>query len=145
MHGSFMFDLLYKNDMVNTMDKALTVASRRMSLVASNVANIDTPDYKTRDLPFHETLKAILDNERRHNLPMSRANARHIPSPNANASPFSSVDQVINAYERNDGNDVNLDKENMKIMQTRGTHNLAAAFAQSAIRKVLTAIREGGR
>ena len=140
-----MFDLLSKNDMVNTMDKALTVASRRMSLVASNVANIDTPGYQTRDLPFHETLKAILNNEHRQALPMSRTHARHIPSPRDNASPFSSVNQVVNAYERNDGNDVNLDKETMKIMQTRGTYNQAALFTQSAIRRVFTAIREGGR
>jgi len=145
LHGSLMFDLLSKNDMVNTMDKALTVASRRMSLVASNVANIDTPDYKTRDLPFHETLQAVLRNEYRHSLPMSRTHEKHIPSPNGNASPFSSVNQVVNAYERNDGNDVNLDKETMKVMQTRGAYNQAALFTQSAIRRVLTAIREGGR
>jgi len=140
-----MFDLLSKNDMVNTMDKAMTVASRRMTLVASNLANIDTPEYRTRDFPFHETLLALLNNEFRQPLPMTRTNPMHLPGIEENAMPFSSVDQVCSAYERNDGNDVKLDKETMKLMQTRGSFSQATLFTQSALRRVFTAIREGGK
>jgi flagellar basal-body rod protein FlgB len=140
-----MFDLLSKNDMVHTMDKAMTVASRRMALVASNLSNIDTPEYRTRDLPFNETLLAILNNEYRQPLPMTRTHPMHLSGINDNATPFSSVDQVCSAYERNDGNDVKLDKETMKLMQTKGSFSQATLFTQSAIRRVFTAIREGAK
>ncbi|MDR2697649.1 MAG: flagellar basal body rod protein FlgB [Holophagales bacterium] len=140
-----MFDLLSKNDMVNTMDKAMTVASRRMTLVASNLANIDTPEYRTRDFPFHETLQAILNNECGQPLPIARTNPMHLCGIEDKGLPFSSVDQVCSAYERNDGNDVKLDKETMKLMQTRGSFSQAALFTQSAIRRVFTAIREGAK
>jgi len=131
--------------MVKTMDKAMTVASRRMTLVASNLSNIDTPEYRTRDFPFNETLKALLDNEFRQPLPMTRTNPKHFPGIEENAMPFSVVDQVCSAYERNDGNDVKLDKEMMKLMQTRGSFTQATLFTQSALRRVFTAIREGGK
>ena len=47
------------------------------------------------------------------------------------------------AYERNDGNDVNLDQENMKLMRAQATYQLASNFAQTAVRKILQTIRDG--
>ncbi|MDR1841723.1 MAG: flagellar basal body rod protein FlgB [Holophagales bacterium] len=139
-----MFDLLSKTDMVTTMDKTMTVASRRMGLVASNMANIDTPDYRTRDFPFHEVLKDVLDNKPGQSLPIVRTHPMHMCGEDTRTLPYA-LDRAITTYERNDGNDVNLDKENMKVMQTQGTFNQAALFTQTAIRRVLNAIREGGR
>jgi len=139
-----MFDLLSKNDMVTTMDKTMTVASRRMGLVASNVANIDTPGYRTRDFPFHEVLKDVLDDKPGQSLPMSRTHPRHMFGAETRTLPYA-LDRAVTTYERNDLNDVNIDKENMKIMQTQGTFSQATLFAQTAIRKVLSAIRDGGR
>jgi len=139
-----MFDLLSKSDMVNTMDKTMIVASRRMGLVASNIANIDTPDYRTRDFPFHEVLKDVLDEKPGQALPMVRTHPRHMGSPDSTTLPYA-LDRAITKYERNDGNDVNLDSENMKLMQTQGTYSRAALFSQTGIRRILNAIREGGR
>ena len=139
-----MFDLLSKNNMVNMMDKTMTVASRRMGLVASNLANIDTPEYRERDFPFHEVLQNVLCNNKGQDLPMVRTDPRHFCGTATDALPYA-LDGAISAYERNDLNDVNLDKENMKLMQTQGTYSQATLFTQSAIKRVLTAIREGAK
>jgi flagellar basal-body rod protein FlgB len=139
-----MFDLLSKNDMVHTMDKTMLVASRRAGLVASNLSNIDTPGYMTRDFPFHEVLKDVLDGNGRHPLPMARTHPMHMFGCGKDALPYA-LDRAITAYERNDGNDVNLDKEGMKLMQTQGTYSQAAMFTQSAVRRVFSAIREGAK
>jgi len=164
-----MFDLLAKNDMVNTMDKAMTVASRRMALVASNLANIDTPFYRAQDIPFHETLIKALEGENvGHPLHLVRTHPMHIlgrdcrtlpffsdtnpilsfsdSSTNCRTSPlFSDTHQVNSAYERNDFNDVNLDDENMKVMKTQGAFLQASAFTQSALKRVFYAVREGAK
>jgi flagellar basal-body rod protein FlgB len=142
-----MFDLLANNDMVNTMDKAMTVASRRMALVASNLANIDTPFYKAQDLPFHETLIKALEGENiGHPLHLARTHPMHILGNNCRSSlPFSDTDKANSAYERNDFNDVNLDKENMKLMQTQGAFTQASTFTQSALKRVFYAVREGAK
>ncbi|MCL1907767.1 MAG: hypothetical protein FWG12_00175 [Holophagaceae bacterium] len=160
-----MFDLISKNNMVTTMDKAMTVASRRMGLVASNLSNIDTPFYRARDLPFHETLKAMLgeaDNDLGQESPGIRTHPSHLPRAGAcplvrthplhlcpvqdtTAPPPFNIHQAITAYERNDFNDVNLDDENIKLMKTQGTYSQAAAFTQSAVKRIFTAIREGAK
>jgi flagellar basal-body rod protein FlgB len=139
-----MFDLLSKNDMVTTMDKTMLVASRRAGLVASNLSNIDTPGYRTRDFPFHDVLKDVLENKGGHSLPMTRTHPMHMFGFGKEALPYA-LDKAITMYERNDGNDVNLDKEGMKLMQTQGTYSQAAMFTQSAIRRVFGAIREGAK
>ena len=131
--------------MVNTMDKTMTVASRRMGLIASNVANIDTPEYRTRDFPFHEVLKDVLCNNPGQSLPMVRTDPRHFfGTGGGEALPYA-LDKAISTYERNDLNDVSLDKENMKLMQTQGTFTQATLFTQNAVRRVLNAIREGAK
>lgn len=37
-------------------DQVLQVQSRRMELIASNLANTDTPNYKARDIDFRQVL-----------------------------------------------------------------------------------------
>jgi len=147
LHRHKMFDLLAKNDMVNTMDKAMTVASRRMALVASNLANIDTPFYRAQDIPFHETLIKALEGENvGHPLHLVLTHPMHILDRDCRKSLlFSNTHQVNSAYERNDFNDVNLDDENMKLMKTQGAFLQASAFTQSALKRVFYAVREGAK
>jgi flagellar basal body rod protein FlgB len=71
---------------------------------------------------------------------MHIAGSKDIPPP----PPFS-VQRDFSAYERNDFNDVNLDDENVKLMKTQGVYAQASAFAQSAIRRILNAIRDGAK
>jgi flagellar basal-body rod protein FlgB len=139
-----MFDLLSKNDMVNTMDKTMLVSARRQGLVASNLSNIDTPGYRSRDFPFHEVLKDVLDGKNRKTLPMAHTNPMHMLGDGTRPLPYA-LDRAITMYERNDGNDVNLDKEGMKLMQMQGTYSQAALFAQTALKRVFGAIREGAK
>jgi flagellar basal-body rod protein FlgB len=141
-----MFDLLSKNDMVNTMDKTMLVSARRQGLVASNLSNIDTPGYRTRDFPFHEVLKDVLDGEGKHrrSLPMARTSQMHMFGDGTRPLPYA-IDKAITMYERNDANDVNLDKEGMKLMQMQGTYSQAALFTQTALKRVFGAIREGAK
>jgi flagellar basal-body rod protein FlgB len=139
-----MFDLLSSNEMLNTMDKAMTVASRRMALVASDLANIDTPFYRAKDLPFHEPLQAMLDDGSGQHLPIARTHPNHFTNVKPPPPPFT-VQRDLSSYERNDFNDVNLDEENVKLMKTQGVYGQATAFAQAAIKRVLTAVRDGGK
>ena len=55
-----MFDLTRDNMMIQTMDRALTLAAQRQTLIASNLANLDTPGYRTRDFSFEGALRAAL-------------------------------------------------------------------------------------
>lgn len=57
--------------------QALTLRERRSEILAANLANADTPNYKARDLDF----KAVLDQSLSLSKPLEKTQAGHISSP----------------------------------------------------------------
>lgn len=124
------------------MDQSMTLASRRMALIASNMANIDTPGYHTKDFDFNGVLKNELAQLDGNQLPMTRTNPKHFPVISSATLP-ASTDGVRPNYERNDGNDVSLDRESRMLAQTQIAYQLSSNFAQLELRKIRTMIRDG--
>lgn len=130
-----MFDLISSNAMIQATDQSMTLATRRLGLIASNMANIDTPGYHTKDFNFESALKSALDQSDGNQLPMARTDPKHFA--NASSSGLGpSTDQASPAYERNDGNDVSLDQESLKLARTQNDYILASNFAQVEVRKI---------
>lgn len=139
-----MFDLVSSNRMIATMDRSMSLASQRMGLIASNLANIDTPGYRTRDFSFQDALKQELGRIDGNTLPMAQTHAGHLaPAPDLSAA--SSIGPLRPAWERNDGNDVNLDRETTLLARTQSAYSLSASFAQTELRKLYQVIRDGSR
>ena len=130
-----MFDLLSSNPMIQAMDHSMTLATRRMALIASNMANIDTPGYRTQDFSFESALKDAFAQSGGNQLPMSRTDPRHLPAQNGSSLPVA-TDQARPGYERNDGNDVSLDQESLKLAKTQNAYVLSSNFAQVELRKI---------
>lgn len=139
-----MFDLVSQNTQISTMDKAMTTASQRMALIASNLANIDTPGYRTRDFDFNTALKRELGRLDGNTLPMARTQPGHMDGTSSSPSPSPS-DPIRPSWERNDGNDVNLDRETTLLARTQSNYQLASSFAQTELRKIYQLIREGSK
>lgn len=59
--------------------KALGLRSYRQQLLASNIANADTPHYKARDLDFKSALKNALDGDQQRLLDLKRTHRGHLP------------------------------------------------------------------
>ncbi len=140
-----MFDLVSNNPMITTMDRSMTLASQRMALIASNLANIDTPGYRTRDFDFQAALKRALDQQDGKNMPMLCTHPQHLQPPLDLAGGAVSGTLLRPAWERNDGNDVNLDRETTLLARTQSTYSLSASFAQTELRKLYQIIRDGSR
>ena len=45
---------------IDAMANYMTRLSKRQQVVASNIANIDTPGYRTKDISFHATMEELL-------------------------------------------------------------------------------------
>ena len=135
-----MLDLLSHSPMVQAMDRAMTLATRRLDLVAGNLANIDTPGYRTRDFDFHESMKSALQALPGQGLPMTRTDAHHLAGGSGGANP--APQHVATGQERNDGNNVNLDRETMLLQRTQSNYVLASTFLQGEVRRTLQAIRD---
>jgi flagellar basal-body rod protein FlgB len=137
-----MFDLVSNNSMIQMMDRSMTLATRRMTLIAANLANIDTPNYHTQDFSFEKAFKQSMAELDRQLSPSSMpsyftsASSATVPTTNDDAPP---------AYERNDLNDVNLDQQTELLAKTQNIYQLSSGFAQNELRTVLGAIRDAGK
>ena len=127
--------------MIQTMDRSLSLSTRRMELIASNLSNIDTPGYRTKDFDFSTALKAELDQMNHGSTPLTRTNAKHFASTDSGSHP-AVTDPMSPSYERNDGNDVSLDRENMLLARTQTTYQTASTMMQVELRKLYSLIRE---
>lgn len=105
-------------------ERRLHWLDRRLSVLAQNVANADTPGFRPRDLtPFRREL----DGELR--LAMARTQPGHgagNPLAAINARADRSAVEVAP-----DGNAVSLDREALRVAETETAHQLAMAVHRS--------------
>ena len=104
------------------IERYMDVLSARQRLVATNIANADTPGYQTRDLDFQSELQRQL-----------RGPARAMPA----------VHEVSSLPVKNDGNNVSLDREARLLAENALRFNAASNLLRSQIRMVRSAIDEG--
>lgn len=104
------------------LEKYLDVAALRQGLVAGNIANIDTPGFKTRDIDFQTELK------------------RAITEGYDTKPQIKTVDGLI---ERPDGNNVSVDRESMLLAETQLQFRVGVQLLRSEYRKLSLAINEG--
>lgn len=143
-----MFDLVSSNYMLQMMDRSMTLSTRRMTLIAGNLANIDTPNYHAKDFSFEDAFKRSMADLDRQFSPSSPSTPSFFPTSSAPSIPASdpASDPVANpAYERNDLNDVNLDQQTMLLAKTQNLYQLSSNFAQLELRRVLGAVRDAGK
>jgi len=102
----------------------LDLVAYRQMLISSNVANVDTPGYRTRDINFAAELR--------------RAEAHLMRE---NTGPW--VRKVPGLIERPDGNNVSLEREGLALAQTQLQFRIAVQLLRAEFRRLLTAINEG--
>lgn len=101
----------------------LKATTERQQLIISNMANIDTPGYQTRDLNFKQALqRAEGDGE------------------DMQLSPV--VEEVRGLPERADGNDVNIDRESLLLSETQIQYQLGVQMVKGQFQQLLTAIKD---
>ena len=102
----------------------LKVTSDRQQLVASNIANVDTPGYHTKDINFQSAMQQAMNEGGDVNL---------VPASN----------EVDGLPERPDGNNVNIDRESMLLGETQLQYQMGVQLIKSEFHRLLTAIKEG--
>ena len=113
--------------------------SQRQQIVASNLANIDTPDYKTKDISFHATMQELLaDNP----LELRKTSPEHLEGWTAipmQAQPFEEQGLISG----NDRNNVDLDNEMLKLSETSFGYAMISQILKGKFRILATSINEG--
>lgn len=87
-------------------ETALMLQARRTSVLASNIANADTPNYKARDIDF----KSVLQNTESSTLAMQTTQSGHMSSFGTSPDDIELMYRVPSKRSP-DGNTVDLEKE----------------------------------
>ena len=102
-----------------SLEHYLDLLTQRQKIVASNIANADTPGYKTRDLDF----RSNFDNALEQTAPRTT--------------------EVSGLAVKNDGNNVSLDREARLLAENSLRFNIASNLLKGKLRMVKQAIQEG--
>ena len=100
----------------NKLFEQLNFRGEKQKVISSNIANINTPAYKTKDLVFENELNNKLDNT----LKMQVTSSKHMSSIGNNLSNTNpKLVDVKGLEEQNDGNNVNLDTQMSEMSKNK--------------------------
>lgn len=101
------------------MEQALAARSLRQEMIASNIANIDTPFYKARDVDFETTLiqkaNEMYGTPEPKTLEMAQTHESHLASTDNTSWSKGTIYLRDGHMARNDGNTVDLDVESTEM------------------------------
>lgn len=117
---------------------ALNVQARRQQLLASNIANADTPNYKARDIDFASALKGALGGKIGP-LALAGTSPRHLSGGGADAL-AAQVGYRQTFQSSVDGNTVNMDVERAAFAENSIHYEASVTFINSLLRGMQTAI-----
>ena len=106
------------NPIAGQLERYMDLLSTRQKLVASNIANADTPGYQTQDIDFQSEFQSAIGGRPR-------------------------VMGVSDLQVKNDGNNVSLDRESRLLAENALRFQVASQLLRSQIRAVRSAIQEG--
>lgn len=126
---------------MDAMGSYMTRLSKRQQIVASNIANIETPGYKTKDISFYATMSELLSD---HSMPLRVSRPEHAAMGEMNIAPFEpEVIESEGLPTRADRNNVDLDSEMMKVAQTSFGYSTIAQLLRSKFKLISIGINEG--
>jgi flagellar basal-body rod protein FlgB len=110
------------DSITNQLDRYMTLLSVSQKLVASNIANADTPGYKTKSFDFESELQ--------------RAQVAHSDAPPV-------ISDTPGLRVKEDGNNVDLDREARLLSENALRFNIASNLVRSNLKSIRSAIQGG--
>jgi flagellar basal-body rod protein FlgB len=127
-------------DSIAFQSQALQLQAERGRVLASNIANADTPNYKARDFDFQQALAAATQvGASSGQLTPTRTNAGHLTGTGASAGSPSLLYRAP-LQSAIDGNTVDLDTERANFAENSVRYEATLRFLNGQIKQMMTAI-----
>ncbi|MCP5244664.1 MAG: flagellar basal body rod protein FlgB [Burkholderiales bacterium] len=133
--------------MISKLDKAvhfhqqaLGLRAARQELLASNIANADTPNFKAKDIDFSSVLKEKLSSTTPATT-LSTTSPMHINNNRGNGI-SSNILYRVPLQPSADGNTVDMDAERTRFANNSIKYDASLTFISGQFRNLLTAIQE---
>lgn len=125
------------DDALRFHQTALGLRSQRQSVIASNIANADTPNYKARDMDFSSALRAAMGGNVSP-IGMSTTSRGHMPMMAPATAPALQYRQESQSSV--DGNTVDMDTERSAMAENSFQYEASLSFVTSFLKSMQTAV-----
>lgn len=133
--------------MVNKLDElmrfhqtALSLRSSRQELLASNIANADTPNYKARDIDFASALRTAMGGGAA-DLPLTQTAPQHFQAATGDTLIGSPVMYRVPLQPSADNNTVDMDVERAQFADNALRYEASVRFISEQVKGMLAAIQ----
>lgn len=118
---------MIETPLMRGLERVLDLSSARHQIIATNLANVDTPGYRTRDLrPFAGEVEQAMAGDY------------------DGGSISTLTHEIPGLLERPDGNNVSVERESLLLAQNQLRFSVAVAFLKSEFHTLSAAINGGG-
>ena len=112
-------------NVMSQLESFLSLTNRRQTVIVSNMANIDTPGYRTQDLNFQAEMTKAMDST-------------------PGSEPHVTMHAVQGLLERPDGNNVDMDRESTLLAEAQLQYQLGTQLLKGRFHALMAAINSNG-
>jgi flagellar basal-body rod protein FlgB len=122
---------------INFYEQVLSLRAQRQQLLASNIANADTPNYKAVDIDFNSAMQSALQQVNASDLKLTSSN--HVP----NTGTIGNADIKERASKQNslDGNTVDMDIERAQFTENALQYEAAITLINNHFKNIASVIQ----
>ena len=119
-------------------ENALRLRSERQQLLASNIANADTPHFKAKDMDFKKAMQSALSTQKSASG-LVQTNPQHLADPGMMQS--SAIFERKPVQNNLDGNTVDMDTERNEFTENALRYEVGLSLAHEDIKKLLSVLQ----
>lgn len=144
-----MLEQIFNAPSMHYLSRGIEAASLRQGVIANNIANVNTPEFKKSEVLFEDMLAQELrgpSKDKDGKLKLARTHGKHIGAPKAE-KPFRAEPIVKLRTEttmRTDGNNVDIDEEMARLSQNQLYYQAMASSLGGYISDVKSVITSNG-
>ncbi len=128
------------DEMFRFQQTALNLRAARQELIASNIANADTPNYKAKDIDFASALQGALSGSSE-KLPVAATSSRHLAGATGQSVMGAPVQYRNPLQPSADGNTVDMDVERAQFADNALRYEASIRFVSGEAKDVIAALQ----
>ncbi len=142
-----MISSMFDSSTIPVLEQVVNFTQARHGVLAGNIANLDTPGYKTRDISpeeFQSRLQDAIETRKQSSIsPTYEINAKLAGRDNAlGGDGMDKVRESIKSILYHDNSDVSIEHQVAEIGKNQAQHNLALQVMLAQFRLLRAAITE---
>ena len=140
-----MLDQIMNSTNFNYLPRAMTASSMRQEVIANNIANVNTPNFRKKNVEFEDVLAREIYGEKtpEGKLQMIRTHDEHLPFIQRNIHAVPTVVEDKSTIMRVDDNNVDVDIEMATLAKNQIYYNALATQLGGYVSKMRNAITSG--